>query len=199
MISKFCNQIFEEVITDYHLKDNIDQAMQPPYKKDSFEYLLYSKCWIDNVQWHMEDLIRNPSINSEEGMRLKRRIDKSNQNRTDVVEIIDDYFFQKYANVVPIIDAKINSESPAWIIDRLSILALKIFHMKEETLREDVSITHRNSCIYKLHILESQKKDLCQSLDEFIDDIKIGHKYMKVYKQMKMYNDPALNPVFYNS
>ena len=197
MISSLANKIFEDVINDYHLYNNIDQPIQNPYNLNTLEHLLYLKCWIDTAQWHMEDVIRNPEIDPVEGLQWKRRIDKSNQERTDVVEFIDSYFLEEFKNVIPKKDAKINSESPAWVIDRLSILALKVFHMKEETLRTDVLAEHIDACALKLNILLTQQTDLSGSLDELIIDIKSGEKYMKVYKQMKMYNDPNLNPVLY--
>jgi hypothetical protein len=197
MISSLCNKIFEDVINDYHLYNDIDQAIRNPYDLNTLEHLLYLKCWIDTAQWHMEDVIRNPEIDPAEALQWKRRIDKSNQERTDVVEFIDSYFLEEFKNVVQKKDAKINSESPAWVVDRLSILALKVFHMKEETLRTDVIAEHIEACTIKLNILLMQQTDLSASLDELIEDIKSGGKYMKVYKQMKMYNDPNLNPVLY--
>jgi hypothetical protein len=199
MISKLCNKIFGEAINDYHIHNNIDQPIQNSYRISSIEHLLYLKCWIDTVQWHMEDVVRNPEINPVEGLQWKRRIDASNQERTDVVEYIDSYFLEEYKNITPKMDAKINSESPAWVIDRLSILALKVYHMKEETLRTDATAEHKTLCTQKLNILLNQQTDLSNSLDELLQDIENGDKYMKVYKQMKMYNDPSLNPVLYNT
>ena len=197
MISSICNKIFEDVINDYHQYNNIDQAIVNPYSVNTLEHLLYLKCWIDTAQWHMEDVVRNPDIDPVEALQWKRRIDKSNQERTDVVEFIDSYFLIEFEHVVPKANAKINSESPAWVVDRLSILALKVYHMTEETLRIDASAEHINACTEKLTILLNQRTDLSGSLDELITDIKNGDKYMKVYKQMKMYNDPSLNPVLY--
>jgi len=199
MISKLCNKIFGEAINDYHIHNNIDQPIQNPYRISSIEHLLYLKCWIDTVQWHMEDVVRNPEINPVEGLQWKRRIDASNQERTDVVEYIDSYFLEEYKSIAPKADAKINSESPAWVIDRLSILALKVYHMKEETLRADATEEHKTLCTQKLNILLNQQTDLSNSLDELLQDIENGDKYMKVYKQMKMYNDPSLNPVLYKT
>lgn len=199
MISKLCNKIFQDVINDYHVHDNIDQPIQNPYRISTLEHLLYLKCWIDTVQWHMEDVVRNPEISPVDGLQWKRRIDASNQERTDVVEYIDSFFLEDYKEVAPKPSAKINSESPAWVVDRLSILALKVFHMTEETLRTETSPEHIESCKTKLDILVNQRTDLSQSLDDLISDIENGDKYMKVYKQMKMYNDPSLNPVLYNS
>lgn len=199
MISSLCNKIFQEVINDYHIHNQIDQPIENPYTAETIEHLLYLKCWIDTVQWHMEDVVRNPEINPAEGLGWKRRIDTSNQDRTDVVEFIDSYFLKKFVGITPAVDAKINSESPAWVIDRLSILALKVYHMKEETIRTDAAPSHIKSCTDKLDILLNQRKDLSNSLDELIADIESGQKYMKVYKQMKMYNDPSLNPVLYQN
>ena len=199
MISKLCNQIFQDAINDYHLHNQIDHPIENPYNIGTLEHLLYLKCWIDTVQWHMEDVVRNPQIDPAEGLQWKRRIDASNQERTDVVEYIDGYFLEQYKAVTPLQNAKINSESPAWVVDRLSILALKVYHMNEETLRTDATENHKNSCITKLNVLLMQRTDLSNSLDELITDIEKGIKYMKVYKQMKMYNDPSLNPVLYNT
>lgn len=199
MISATANNIFKQVIEDYHQFDQIDQPISNPYDKESLEHLLYMKCWIDTAQWHMEDVVRNPDIDPREGLYWKRRIDRQNQERTDTVEFIDSYYLQKFKDVSSLADAKINTESPAWAIDRLSILALKIYHMEQETLRSDVSNSHLQSCTEKLNILLEQRKDLSQSIDELLADIEAGRKYMKVYKQMKMYNDPNLNPVLYGS
>ncbi|MGN5954955.1 DUF4254 domain-containing protein [Sphingobacterium lactis] len=199
MISATANNIFKQVIDDYHQFDQIDQPINNPYDKESLEHLLYMKCWIDTAQWHMEDVVRNPDIDPREGLYWKRRIDRQNQERTDTVEFIDSYYLQKFKDVSSLADAKINTESPAWAIDRLSILALKIYHMEQETLRSDVSNSHLQSCTEKLNILLEQRKDLSQSIDELLADIEAGRKYMKVYKQMKMYNDPNLNPVLYGS
>lgn len=193
-----CNEIFNQAIRDYHVKDNVDTPINNPYDRDSIENRLYLKCWIDTVQWHYEDLIRDPHIAAEEGMSLKHRIDRSNQDRTDLVEQIDSYFRQLYSDVRVLPDATINTESPAWAVDRLSILNLKIYHMQEQTERHDASEEHIRKCQEKLSILLEQKKDLSLAIDQLLDDIKAGKKYMKVYRQMKMYNDPSTNPVFYN-
>lgn len=195
--SKLSSSIFDQAILDYHKTDDVDAQISNKYEYKTIEYFLYLKNWIDTVQWHLEDIIRNPNIDPVEGIAIKRRIDKSNQERTDLVELIDSYFLDKYKGVKAHSDAKINTESPAWAIDRLSILALKIYHMKEETLRQDVDETHRNQCTDKLNILLEQRKDLSTAIDELLNDIENGDKYMKVYKQMKMYNDPSLNPVLY--
>lgn len=198
MISNLCNNIFQQSIEDYHLHNDINFAYQNPYSSDSFEHLLYKKCWIDDAQWHMEDEVRNPDIQPEKALYWKRRIDASNQERTDMVEYIDSYFLDKYKGISPKPSARVNTESPAWAIDRLSILALKIYHMQEEVDRKDASEEHKNTCAKKLSVLLEQRKDLSTSIDELIADIESGDKYMKVYKQMKMYNDPNLNPVLYN-
>ena len=199
MISEIANNIFNQAITDYHLYDNIDQPAANPYDKESLEHLLYLKNWIDTAQWHMEDVVRNPNIDPVEGLSWKRRIDAQNQVRTDMVEFIDGYFLNLYQDITPLGDATINTESPAWAIDRLSILALKIYHMQEEADRVTASDEHRLQCQQKLAVLLSQRKDLSQSIDELLTAINAGKKYMKVYKQMKMYNDPSLNPVLYNT
>ena len=191
------NKIFCQVISDYHLTDNVDTPIRNPYDRESIEYALYLKCWIDTVQWHYEDIIRDPHIDPVEALALKRRIDHSNQDRTDLVEDIDSYFRQKYSDVKPNDDARLNTESPAWAVDRLSILALKIYHMKEQVEREDATEEHRKRCQMKLDVLLEQQKDLALAIDQLLEDIAEGRKYMKVYRQMKMYNDPATNPVLY--
>jgi len=199
MISEQANSVFRQAIADYHDHDNIDQPIANPYPKENLEHLFYLKCWIDTAQWHMEDVIRNPDIKPEEALYWKRRIDQSNQDRTDTVEYIDSYFLQKFTHILPKVNAKLNSETPAWAIDRLSILALKIYHMEIEATRSDASRSHREQCQNKLNILKQQQKDLSQSIDELIEDISKGVKFMKVYKQMKMYNDPELNPILYTT
>ena len=195
--TELCNPIFIESIDDYHRTDNVDTPIHNPYPVKSIEYYLYLKNWIDTVQWHFEDIMRDPNINPEAALVLKRRIDKSNQDRTDLVELIDSYFLDKYKDVTPVEGATINTESPAWAIDRLSILALKIYHMRKEVERTDTTPEHHAQCEQKLNVLLEQKKDLSAAIDQLIADIEAGRKYMKVYKQMKMYNDPALNPVLY--
>ncbi|MFC2493816.1 MAG: DUF4254 domain-containing protein [Prevotella sp.] len=195
--TKLCNEIFNQAIRDYHVTDNIDTPINNPYKRETIENRLYLKCWIDTVQWHFEDIIRDPHINPEEALSLKRRIDRSNQDRTDLVEQIDSYFRQKYADVKMQADARLNTESPAWAIDRLSILALKIYHMREQVERTDVDDEHRERCKAKLNILLEQQVDLSAAIDQLLADIEQGRIYMKVYMQMKMYNDPATNPVLY--
>ena len=197
MFSKLAYSIFERSIKDYHEFDNVDQSINNPFPKDKFEHLLYLKNWIDTVQWHFEDIIRDPNIDPVGALTLKRRIDASNQERTDMVEYIDGYFLQKYSDVKAKENAKINSESPAWAFDRLSILALKIYHMNEEATREEASQDHRDKCQAKLNILLEQRTDLSTAIDDLLTDIESGDKFMKVYKQMKMYNDDELNPVLY--
>lgn len=199
MFSKTAFPIFEQSINDYHQFDNVDQPINNPFRKDKIEHLLYAKNWIDTVQWHLEDIIRNPEINPVEALALKRRIDASNQERTDMVEYIDSYFLDKYKDVKVKDTAKINSESPAWAIDRLSILALKIYHMQEEATRTDATPEHRAKCQEKLNVLLEQKKDMFTAIDDLLTDIENGDKFMKVYKQMKMYNDEELNPVLYQN
>ncbi|MBF1575602.1 DUF4254 domain-containing protein [Hoylesella shahii] len=195
--TKLCNDIFNQAIRDYHVTDNIDTPINNPYKRETIENRLYLKCWIDTVQWHFEDIIRDPHIDPVEALNLKRRIDRSNQDRTDLVEQIDSYFRQKYADVQMLPDARLNTESPAWAIDRLSILALKIYHMQEQVERKDVEAEHREKCEAKLNILLEQQVDLSAAIDQLLADIEQGRIYMKVYRQMKMYNDPATNPVLY--
>ena len=192
--------IFNQAIKDYHIKDAVDQKFHNPFdeNKQLIEHLLYRKCWIDTVQWHYEDLIRDPNISPDEALKLKRKIDASNQDRTDTVEYIDSYFLDKYKNVEVKPDATINTESPAWGIDRLSILCLKIYHMREEAERNDASPEHRRKCQEKLNVLLEQQKDLSTAIDQLLDAIANGDKYMKVYKQMKMYNDDQMNPVLRN-
>jgi len=197
MFSDKANSIFKKVIEKYHIINTVDQPFENIYdkKEQLIEFLLYRKCWIDTVQWHYEDIIRDPNIDPVAALTLKRKIDASNQDRTDMVEYLDSYFLQKYTGVSPNENAKINSESPAWAIDRLSILALKIYHMQEEADRNDASEDHRVSCQKKLNILVEQRVDLTTAIDDLLHDIENGDKYMKVYKQMKMYNDDELNPV----
>lgn len=194
-----CNVVFDRATADYHLTDDVDAPHPNPYAEGSVEHTLYAKNMIDAVQWHLEDIIRDPQIRPEECVALKRRIDKSNQDRTDLVEEIDTYFRDKYAGVNPLPDATINTESPAWAIDRLSILALKIYHMAVEVNRTDASDAHRARCAAKLAVLEEQRADLVSAIDSLLDDIAAGRKYMKVYRQMKMYNDADTNPVLYGS
>ena len=189
-------KIFNEAIADYHKTDNVDAPLNNPYQ-GGIEKLLYHKNWIDTVQWHLEDIIRDPAIDPVEALKIKRRIDASNQERTDMVEYIDSYFLSKYSNVKVKEGAKINTESPAWAVDRLSILALKVYHMTIEAERTDADAAHREACQKKLSVLQEQKKDLQTAIEELLSDISEGNKYLKVYKQMKMYNDPSLNPVRY--
>jgi hypothetical protein len=195
MFSEFAFKIFNTSIEKYHIEDDVYQSFHNPYSKEYIEHLLYRKNWIDTVQWHYEDIIRNPDINPDDALVLKRKIDASNQDRTDLVEFIDSYFLNKYQSVDVKSDATINTESPAWAIDRLSILALKIYHMNEEANRVDASLAHRDKCQVKLEILLEQKNDLSLAIDQLLADIESGTKYMKVYKQMKMYNDEELNPI----
>lgn len=197
--SSLANKIFLEATSDYHKFDNVDENMPEKYSAGSLEYDLYKKNWIDAVQWHLEDIIRNPEIDPLRALEIKRRIDKSNQDRTDIVERIDSYFYAKYKDVVVADDAVINTESPAWAIDRLSILVLKIWHMNIEASRKDASTVHIAKCREKLNVLQEQQKDLSSAIDMLLDDIENGRRYMKVYKQMKMYNDPSLNPILYNN
>lgn len=195
--SELCNNIFNQAIRDYHIKDNIETPINNPYEREEIENRLYLKCWIDTVQWHFEDIIRDPHIDPVEALSLKRRIDRSNQDRTDLVEQIDSYFRLKYSDVQILPDARLNTESPAWAVDRLSILALKIYHMREQAERTDATAEHREKCGAKLQVLLEQQRDLSLAINQLLDDIQAGRKYMKVYRQMKMYNDPSTNPVLY--
>jgi len=199
MFSKLAYSVFEQSIRDYHQFDNVDQPINNPFPKDNFEHLLFLKNWIDTVQWHFEDIIRDPNIDPVAALTLKRRIDASNQERTDMVEYIDSYFLEKYKSVKVKADAKINSESPAWAFDRLSILALKIYHMQEEVNRIDATQDHSDKCQAKLNILLEQRSDLSTAIDDLLAAIESGDKFMKVYKQMKMYNDDDLNPILYQN
>ncbi|MDA7566491.1 DUF4254 domain-containing protein [Flavobacteriaceae bacterium] len=192
-------QVFNQSIKDYHINDSIETEIKNPYSNNQFEHLLYQKNWIDTVQWHLEDIIRDPEIEPIEALKIKRVIDASNQKRTDLVEFIDGYFLNKYKDVKPNKRATLNSETIAWALDRLSILALKIFHMFEEVNRESAEQSHKVSCQKKLDVLNEQKLDLSKAIDQLIDDIEKGNKYMKIYKQMKMYNDEELNPVLYKA
>ncbi len=191
------NRIFESVINDYHLVNDVDAPIHNPYETGSIESELYQKCWIDTVQWHLEEIIRDPQIDPVAALQLKRRIDKSNQDRTDLVEAIDSSFRTQFSDVTPQADATVNTESPAWAVDRLSILALKIYHMREQAERTEVSDEHRAKCGAKLAVLLEQQVDLSNAIDQLLTDIAAGKKYMKVYRQMKLYNDPTTNPVLY--
>lgn len=195
--TELSNSIFVQVINDYHKADHVDTPINNPFKEKTIEYFLYLKNWIDTVQWHLEDIIRDPEINPTEALKIKRRIDTSNQDRTDLVELIDSYFLDKYKDIKIQSNARINTESPAWAIDRLSILALKIYHMQQEVDRKDSDANHHEQVSKKLDILLAQREDLSTAIEELLEDIEAGNKYMKVYKQMKMYNDPTLNPVLY--
>ena len=199
MKSLYFFKIFDQSINDYHVKDSIETQIKNPYPKNQFEHLLYQKNWIDTVQWHLEDIIRDPEIEPAEALKIKRVIDASNQKRTDLVEFIDGYFLNKFKDIEPNENATLNSETIAWALDRLSILALKIFHMSEEANRENAEQSHKTSCQNKLDVLNEQKIDLSTAIDQLIEDIEKGNKYMKIYKQMKMYNDEELNPVLYKA
>jgi hypothetical protein len=190
-------EIFQQSIRDYHANDSVDTVINNPYNKESLEHLMYAKNWIDTVQWHLEDIIRNPEIDAAEALLLKRRIDTSNQLRTDMVEFVDSWFLGKYSQVEVAADAVFNTESPAWAIDRLSILELKVYHMQIEADREDATEEHRATCREKLNVLLTQRTDLSTAIQQLLEDIASGKKFMKVYKQMKMYNDESLNPVLY--
>ena len=195
--STSCFEIFERSIHRYHIADDVNQAFDNPYTESTIEGLLFKKSWIDTVQWHLEDLIRDPAIDPVEALKIKRRIDKSNQERTDVVEIIDNIIYRELETVTALPDAGINTETPGWALDRLSVLALKIYHMNEEANRTDADESHIEMCRKKLKVLMAQKSDMLTSIDQLLRDLAAGRKKMKLYKQMKMYNDPAMNPVLY--
>jgi hypothetical protein len=197
-ISSVCIEVFNRAVADYHLHNNVDAEISNPYPAGTLEYLFYAKNHVDTVQWHLEDIVRDPQIDPVVGIELKRRIDRSNQVRTDMVEQIDDQFLLQYATVDALPNARMNTESPAWAIDRLSILMLKIYHMQEQANRNDATEEHRLKCTAKLQVLLEQQEDLSNSIDELLGEIREGKKIMKVYRQMKMYNDPSLNPVLYN-
>ena len=192
-------EIFNTSISDYHINDHVDTPIKNPFENESLERLLYAKNWIDTVQWHLEDIIRDTNIEPNEALKIKRRIDASNQERTDMVEFIDSWFLEKYKNITPNDNARLNSETPAWAFDRLSILALKIYHMSLEAHRDSASDEHRNNCSQKLNVLLEQKKDLSEAITQLLDDIENGKIKMKSYKQMKMYNDESLNPILYQN
>ena len=196
-MTELFNQIFDKCIANYHTLDNVDSPINNPYPSTELSHMLYAKCWIDTQQWHLEDIIRREDIAPRVALGIKRRIDHSNQDRTDMVEYIDSYDLNLYKNVNVLPNATINTESPAWAIDRLSILALKIYHMREQVKRTDASQEHIASCQSKLDVLLTQRTDLSGAIDALLEQISRGEKYMKVYKQMKMYNDPSLNPELY--
>ena len=198
MIAKNCNEIFEKAIDDFHVTENVNTPMSNPYDEKSLENVMYEKCWIDTVQWHLEDIIRKPNIEPSEALKIKRRIDSSNQDRTDMVEELDEYFFKKYSSENPNQDAILNTETPAWAVDRLSILSLKIYHMKEEAERDSASEDHRKKCSLKLSVLMDQKSNLSRAIDQLFENISNGKVRIATYKQMKMYNDESLNPELYS-
>jgi len=195
--SEYAWSIFNRSIEDYHITDDVDVAKPNHYENNSLEQILYDKNWIDTVQWHLEDIIRDENIDPVKALEIKRRIDASNQKRTDLVEFIDSWFLNKYKNTTPNADAKINTETPAWAVDRLSILALKVYHMDLEANRTSASDEHREKCQMKLNTLLEQKKDLSSAIDQLLNDIENGLVKIKTYKQMKMYNDETLNPILY--
>lgn len=197
--SEKCFEIFEKSIAAYHVVDKVDQLLNNPYPEASIENLLFRKNWIDTVQWHLEDIIREPSIDPVQALTIKRRIDTSNQERTDLVEVIDNIIFRELQDVKALPGAAINTETPGWAIDRLSILALKVYHMNIEANRKDANEQHRINCNNKLQVLLEQKNDMFTAIDQLLEDLFAGRKKMKLYKQMKMYNDPALNPVLYKN
>lgn len=199
MNATLANSIFCRSIQEYHLTDSVDTSINNPFSPDDIAALLYQKNWIDTVQWHLEDIIRSPTISPAELVAIKRRIDQSNQDRTDTVEEIDSWFYEQFRAIMPKPDARMNSETPAWLLDRMSILQLKLYHFREQANRPGVSDEHRQKASQKLTVLTEQESDLAQCFDELLDDIQSGNRYVKVYRQMKMYNDPTLNPVLYTN
>ena len=197
MKAESCIDIFEKAINNYHIADDVYQSFNNPFESGTIENIMYQKSWIDTVQWHYEDIIRDPNIQSDEGMVMKRKIDKSNQHRTDVVEQLDDYYISLFKDVEPKSDAKLNTESPGWVVDRISILCLKIYHMQEQVDRTDTDKKHKQQCLNKLNILLDQKEDISKSFNDLLNEVQKGEKKIKVYRQMKMYNDDTLNPVLY--
>ncbi len=194
--SNLARIVFEQAIEDYkNIGRNVYATIKNPFKFNTIEYDLYKKNWIDNIQWSLEDIIRDPNIDPSKALDIKRWIDRSNQERTDTVEEIDTYFRNIYKDVIPKSTAKINTESPAWAIDRLSILMLKITYMNEAVLNPNNTKEVRQKSATKLDVLLEQRADLSIAIDELLTDISNGDKYMKVYRQMKMYNDPELNPL----
>ncbi len=187
--------LFSQQIVEYHKTDSVDAEQHNPYQEGTYEHLLWEKSWVDTVQWHLEDLVRPDDVDPVEALKLKRRIDRSNQHRTDLVERIDDHYFMMFKDVAPQADAKLNTETPAWAIDRLSILALKIYHFEIEAHRGDEA--HRAKCQAKLDTLLAQREDLTTAIDQLLGDLAAGRRIMKLYRQMKMYNDPSLNPMLY--
>ncbi len=197
MTAQYYYDIFTRSVSDYHLFDHVDAVAPSRYDPQTMEGLLYRKSWIDTVQWHLEDLIRDPAIRPEDALLIKRRIDSYNQLRTDIVESIDDYFQGLYCDVAPADDARHNTESLGWAVDRLSILCLKEYHVEAELNREDASEPHRRNCSVRKEVIGRQKEDLFASINWLMDDIRTGRKINKVYRQLKMYNDPSFNPVLY--
>ena len=187
--------LFERQIVEYHKTDSVDAELKNPYGSGMFEAVLWEKSWVDTVQWHLEDLVRPDDVDPVYALQLKRRIDRSNQHRTDLVERIDDHYMMLFKDVALLPDARINTETPAWAVDRLSILALKIYHFAIEAGRGDAE--HRAKCQAKLDTLLTQRADLTTAIDQLLEDLAAGRRVMKLYRQMKMYNDPSLNPMLY--
>ena len=190
-------RVFERAIDDYHIEDSVDIRPENPYDRDTFYHTLYEKCMTDTIQWHLEDIVRDPAIDDKYGMEIKRRIDRSNQVRTDAVEKLDDQLLAEISPKEFKLEARLNTESPGWAIDRLSILCLKLYHMEVEANRADADNEHKANCLRKLNVLKEQQSDLCLAIDQLIEDIQNGDRIARVYRQMKMYNDEKLNPVLY--
>lgn len=195
MKAKDLYNLFAQQVAEYHKTDNVDAPQHNPYPDGTFEAVLWEKSWVDTVQWHLEDLVRPDDVDPVYALQLKRRIDRSNQHRTDLVERIDDHYMAEFGHVAPAPDVRLNTETPAWAIDRLSILALKVYHFQIEANRGDDA--HRAKCQAKLDTLLTQRADLTTAIDQLLDDLAAGRRQMKLYRQMKMYNDPSLNPMLY--
>lgn len=191
-------KIFKKTIDDYHVIDDVNQTEKNPFEKDQIQHLLYSKCWIDTIQWHLEDIVRIPDISPTKGMKIKRLIDQSNQKRTDTVETLDYFLYKAFQDIKPKKNAYLNTETPAWAIDRFSILVLRIYHMKDQCNRQDVSEKHLDRCNHKLNVLLAQQNQLMSAIDQLLEFIYRGNIIFKPFMQMKMYNDENLNPALYS-
>ena len=164
-----------------------------------FPSLVSAQHQVNFELWHQEDLARDPDVSDSKIAGVKRAIDVLNQRRNDLIEQLDQFLVNVLSreNVNTTDQTELNSETPGSMIDRLSINALKIYHMNEEIQREDVAESHRKKCFGKLSVLQEQREDLRQCLDKLLVDLSTGKKRLKVYQQMKMYNDESLNPVLY--
>ena len=192
--SELLEQQLNEV-AQWHVK-----APEPDYVEASdFPNLVSMQHYVNFELWHQEDMARDPDATDSKIAAVKRAIDVLNQRRNDMIEQMDQYLLdelqKKKINYTS--ETEMNSETPGSIIDRLSINALKIYHMDEEIQRLDVTDEHRKKCSGKLSVLQDQRNDLKKSLETLLADLSSGKKRLKVYQQMKMYNDENLNPVLY--